>query len=81
VAVAVRAQPPGVPVIGFLNQEAAELTASNVTGFRKDLSEAGFVENQNVVIEYRWGEADQTNRALAFRGVARWRRLAGMTAG
>jgi hypothetical protein len=52
VAVAVRAQPPGVPVIGFLNQEAAELTASNVTGFRKDLSEAGFVENQNVVIEF-----------------------------
>ena len=47
-AVAVRAQSPGVPVIGTLNQEAAELTASNVTGFRKDLSEAGFVENQNV---------------------------------
>ena len=45
-----------MPVIGFLNQEAAELTAHNVTGFRKGLSETGFVENQNVTIEYRWGE-------------------------
>ena len=51
-----RAQPPGVPVIGFLNQEASELTANNVTGFRKGLSETGFVENQNVTIEYRWAE-------------------------
>jgi putative tryptophan/tyrosine transport system substrate-binding protein len=51
-----RAQPPGVPVIGFLNQEAAELTANNVTGFRKGLSETGFVEKRNVTIEYRWAE-------------------------
>ena len=46
-----------MPVIGFLNQEAAELTANNVNGFRKGLSETGFVENQNVTIEYRRGEA------------------------
>jgi putative tryptophan/tyrosine transport system substrate-binding protein len=45
-----------MPVIGFLNQEAAELTANNVNGFRKGLSETGFVENQNVTIEYPWGE-------------------------
>src|SRR6266568_857578 len=51
-----RAQQPAMPVIGFLNQEASELTANNVTGFRKGLSETGFVENQNVRIEYRWGE-------------------------
>jgi putative ABC transport system substrate-binding protein len=54
--IAARAQLPGVPVIGFLNQEAAELTANNVTGFRKGLSETGFVENRNVTIEYRWAE-------------------------
>jgi putative ABC transport system substrate-binding protein len=53
---AARAQPPAMPVIGFLNQEAAELTGHNVTGFRKGLSESGFVENQNVAIEYRWAE-------------------------
>jgi putative ABC transport system substrate-binding protein len=46
-----------MPVIGFLNQEASELTGHNVTGFRKGLSESGFVENQNVAIEYRWAEA------------------------
>jgi putative ABC transport system substrate-binding protein len=51
-----RAQQPAFPVIGFLNQEAAELTANNVTGFRKGLSETGFVENQNVTIDYRWAE-------------------------
>ena len=53
---AARAQQPAMPVVGFLNQEAAELTAHNVTGFRKGLSESGFVENQNVAIEYRWAE-------------------------
>jgi putative ABC transport system substrate-binding protein len=53
---AARAQQAPMPVIGFLNQEAAELTANNVNGFRKGLSETGFVENQNVSIEYRWGE-------------------------
>ena len=55
--VAARAQQPTMPVIGFLNQEASELTANNVTGFRKGLSETGFIENRNVTIEYRWGEA------------------------
>ena len=52
---AARAQ-QAMPVVGFLNQEASELTANNVTGFRKGLSETGFVENQNVIIEYRWSE-------------------------
>jgi ABC-type uncharacterized transport system substrate-binding protein len=52
-----RAQQPAIPVIGFLNQEAAELTGHSVTGFRKGLSESGFVENQNVAIEFRWAEA------------------------
>jgi putative ABC transport system substrate-binding protein len=53
---AARAQQQAMPVVGFLNQEAADLTAHNVTGFRKGLSETGFVENQNVAIEFRWAE-------------------------
>ena len=53
---AARAQQPAMPVVGFLNQELAEMVSHLVTGFRKGLSETGFAENQNVAIEYRWAE-------------------------
>jgi putative ABC transport system substrate-binding protein len=55
-AVSARAQPAAMPVIGFLNQESAERAEHAVTGFRKGLRETGFVENQNVTIEFRWAE-------------------------
>jgi ABC-type uncharacterized transport system substrate-binding protein len=50
-----RAQPT-MPVIGFLHAGAAEPNADRLVGFRKGLSEAGFVEGQNVAIEFRWAE-------------------------
>jgi ABC-type uncharacterized transport system substrate-binding protein len=53
---AAHAQQRTMPVVGFLNQESAEMVSHLVTGFRKGLSETGFAENQNVAIEYRWAE-------------------------
>ena len=50
-----RAQQPAVPMIGFLSSRLASDSVS-VVAFREGLKEAGFVEGQNVTIEYRWAE-------------------------
>ena len=52
----VRAQQPGLPVIGFLRSATAASSAFLVSGFREGLNEGGFVEGRNVAIEYRFAE-------------------------
>jgi putative ABC transport system substrate-binding protein len=52
---AARAQQP-VPVIGFLNGASPDGYAPSVAGFREGLKEAGYVDRQNAMIEYRWAE-------------------------
>ena len=45
-----------MPVIGFLQSGTSEQNANRLVGFRKGLSDAGYVENRNVTIEYRWAK-------------------------
>ena len=60
--VVARAQNPAMPVIGFLRSTAATGSEHIVTAFLRGLKEAGFVDGQNVAIEYRW--ADNQNDRL-----------------
>src|SRR5262249_13969180 len=52
-----RAQQPGIPVIGFLGTGSPEGSKGLVADFQRGLRDAGYVEGQNVAIEFRWGNA------------------------
>jgi putative tryptophan/tyrosine transport system substrate-binding protein len=59
-----KAQQPAVPIIGFLQYQAQSRTAGMLTPFREGLKQSGYVEGQNITVEYRWAD-DQPDRMPA----------------
>ena len=57
---AARAQQPAMPMIGYLDSDRLRRSADRLRGFRQGLKESGYIESENVAIEYRWAES-QTN--------------------
>src|SRR5262249_54190300 len=76
---AARGQQPSLPVIGILAVAAPEANAIRLSAFREGLRTAGYIEGQNVKIEYRWAEAHTGRLPELAAGVGR-DRVAGLVA-
>src|SRR5262245_17552366 len=65
--VVTRAQQPALPVVAFVRDGSSEANARYVAAFRKALNESGYVEGQNVSVEYHWleGQYDRLPALLA----------------
>jgi len=64
---AARAQQPPLPVVALINLRSAEASVRLANAFRKGLNEAGWVEGQNVTVEYNWldGRFDRVSSVIA----------------
>jgi putative tryptophan/tyrosine transport system substrate-binding protein len=50
----------GLPVVGFLGSDSPELYVDRLRAFRRGLRDAGYIESENVAIEYRWANGDNS---------------------
>src|SRR5262249_46734809 len=75
----IRAQQAGMPVVGFINGGSAEAFAPDAAAFRNGLGQAGYVEGQNVTVEYHWLEGQYERMPALIADLVR-RRVAVITA-
>jgi putative tryptophan/tyrosine transport system substrate-binding protein len=64
---AARAQQAAIPVVGLVNAGSREMAAERLAAFRKGLTNTGYVEGQNVTVEYHWleGQFDRLPSLMA----------------
>jgi putative ABC transport system substrate-binding protein len=72
---AAHAQQPAMPVIGFLSNVSPEAFKERLSGFREGLRDGGYVDGENVAIEYRWAE-NQNDRLPSLAAELARRRVA-----
>jgi ABC-type uncharacterized transport system substrate-binding protein len=68
---AAHAQQPALPVVGFINPGTPEAAARHLAAFRKGLGETGYVEAQNVMVEYHWLEGKYDRLQAVIAGLVR----------
>jgi putative ABC transport system substrate-binding protein len=64
---AAHAQQPAMPVVGFVSSRSVDGSARSAAAFNKGLSETGYIEGQNVMVEYHWlsGQNDRLPSLMA----------------